>query len=337
MLRATLKCTAMILHLSCCGLSTGYALETITLAPRVIPVGKWAEGVVFDGTSLWVVESGEGTIAQLEPDKGNVIRRISVGRRPVGMTFAKDGAIYTLVRTDKLLWQQFPKVAQGKALTDLAGCPAGLASSDKFLWVLTGPDCSSNSGRVIRVDPRGGDRSSAEILGNGQAVTAYRGEVLVAHFRGPSLSIIDEQSMAVRTANVNGSLWAITARGRNVYVGGVVSEGSAKGMVASVNPSTFQELRRHIVDQRIVVMVDDDKSVVAVGEKGKIWVFSADGFELQRFITLTTGSFEPKAALIRGENLYLSSGRQQGENGAVLIVAGWRPGAAPAPPPGQLR
>jgi hypothetical protein len=41
-------------------------------------------------------------------------------------------------------------------------------------------------------------------------------------------------------------------------------------------------------------------------------------------IALTTGVFDPKAAAINGENLYLTNGKPQSQNGEVLVLSGWR-------------
>src|ERR1700761_8002443 len=73
--------------------------DSITMTPRVIQVGKWAEGIAFDGTSVWVAESGQQSIAQVDPGRGTITRHVTVGRLPVGMTAYKDGAIYALVQT----------------------------------------------------------------------------------------------------------------------------------------------------------------------------------------------------------------------------------------------
>ena len=54
--------------------------------------------------------------------------------------------------------------------------------------------------------------------------------------------------------------------------------------------------------------------------------------QLQRVVTLTAGEFEPRAATIRGDELYLTNSMPQSENGAVLIVNGWRPTAPTATP-----
>jgi hypothetical protein len=337
MSRRILAYASVAAWLALCGIGAASAQDAVTLTPRVIPVGKWAEGIAFDGSSLWVAESGQRTIAQLDLGRGSVARRITVGRLPVGMTVGSDGAVYALVQTDQLVWQQFPGSAKGRAITGLEGCPDGLASSARYLWVLTWPDCTSNSGRVIRVDPEHSDRAASNILGEyAQSLVEKDGKVWVAHQRGQALSIVDDQTLAIRKADVQGaSLQVISAGGANVYVGGSLGEGGSQGLVAAIDASTARETHRATLDQPVAVVTNDGANVVAVGDKGKIWVFSADRLELQRTITLTS-RIDPKAALIQGDELYLSSGQQQGENGAVLILTGWRPAkiAAPASPSG---
>jgi hypothetical protein len=325
----------MIGCLLLCGVPSAFSQDSIALSPRVIPVGKWAEGIAFDGSALWVSESGQRTIAELDLGKGNVTRRITVGRLPVDMRFASDGAIYASVQTDKLLWQQFPRAAQGKAIGGLDGCPQGMTSGDRYLWVLTwvGSDCSSEKSRLIRIDPRSGERSSVNIPAEqAMHLTVNQGKVWVTSSKGQALNIVDEQSMAIQQGDVKGTwLQAIAATGGNVYVGGSPANDQSRGFVAMINPSNLQELRHDALDQMVVMMVNDEKSVVAVGDKGKIWVFSPGDLKLQRTITLNV-KFDPRAALILGDDLYISSGQQQGENGAVLILSGWRPSPLPVPP-----
>src|SRR5205085_6345221 len=86
---------------------------------------------------------------------------------------------------------------------------------------------------------------------------------------------------------------------------------------------------------------DDDRHVVAVGNRGRVYVFSAADLELRRTIDMPGISFRPDAGagprsvMIQGESLYIANGQQFGENGAVLVLAGWRPAAMPASAPPQ--
>jgi len=333
---ALFNTTAITMLLACALPQAPAAADTITLSPRVVPVGKWAEGVAYGGGTMWVAESGQQSIVQLNID-GSVARRITVGRLPVQVTFANDGNIYTLVQTDKLLWQQNPRQVQGRAITGLEGCPNSLADGGRYLWVLTWPDCSSDRGRVIRIDPQTGSRASSGILAqNAGSLIAENGRVWITHDRGQALSIVDEQSLAIRKADVAGvSLQAITASAGKIFVGGSPGFNDPRGMVVSLDPSTAQELRRQVLDQRVAVMASDEKSVVAIGDKGKIFILAPDTLELLRTVTVT-GRVDPKFALILGDDLYLTSGQHQAENGAMLILSAWRPAprpAAPASPP----
>src|SRR4051812_4782487 len=89
-----------------CFAAPSVSADTLTMTPRVIQVGKWAEGIAFDGSSIWVAESGQRSIAQIDAARGSVIRHVTVGRLPVNMLRFTDGAIYALVQTDKLVWQR---------------------------------------------------------------------------------------------------------------------------------------------------------------------------------------------------------------------------------------
>ncbi|HLH90284.1 MAG TPA: hypothetical protein VKX28_17680 [Xanthobacteraceae bacterium] len=329
MTRPTLASVAAGLGVALC--ATLAAADTITLSPRTtIRVGKWAEGLVFAGSSLWVAESGQRTIAQIEDDK--VIRRIEVGRLPVDMLFDNDGAIYTLVQTDKRIWQQFPRDTKGRAIANLEGCPNGMTTGDTPpLFVLTWPDCSSNTGRVIRVDPKSGARSSTGMLGEmSQAIFYNSGKVWVAHARGQALSVIEPGSMAVRKLDLPGvSAWALTGSEHVLYVGGRLGENNNQGVIVSVDPATMRETHRQVVDQNIAFMTDDQDTVVAVSEKGRIYVFAAGTLQPLRTINLTTQPLGPRSVMILGDDLYVSNGQQFGENGAVLIISNWKPKAAP--------
>ncbi len=301
------------------------AQDTITLTPRAIPVGKWAEGIALSQGTLWVSESGQRTIAQFNPATGALVRRIPIGRLPVQMSVGRDGTVYTLVHTDKLVWRQDPN-APGTAITGLHGCPADMTSTDRHVWVLTMPDCSSNTARLIRMDRRGNGRAMSEPLPNwAQAIAAHRGKIWIAHANAPGVTVVDQQDLSFATLRTGASLWSIAACCDTIHLGGRVYQDNTRGVVIAIDPASLQEKARRFVDQRIAVMADDGRNVVAIGENGKIWVFAAGTLQLRRVITLAAGAFKPTAAIIRDGELYVSSGQHIGTDGAVLVVSGWNP------------
>ena len=78
------------------------AADTIAMTPRVIPVGQWPEGLVFQGEMLVVAERGQRTVAEINPQSGAVVKRWTVGRLPVGMALGAHGAVSALIQTDNL-------------------------------------------------------------------------------------------------------------------------------------------------------------------------------------------------------------------------------------------
>ena len=209
---------ASALCILCSASSSSYA-DSVTLAARAMEVGKWAEGIVLDGATVWVAESGQKSIAQVDPNTGKILRRVAVGRLPVGMATFSDGAVYSLVQTDKIVWQQFPTQQTGKPFAGLPGCPDALAAGDRALWILSQPNCSSENSVLIRLDPLTNARAISGSLGDGaQAIVATPGKVWVAAARSPSLVVVDQQSLAIQTADIKGAeMWALAANDARVF------------------------------------------------------------------------------------------------------------------------
>jgi len=44
--------------------------DELVVQPQVIPVGKWLEGIAWNGDALWVAESGQRRLASVNPDTG---------------------------------------------------------------------------------------------------------------------------------------------------------------------------------------------------------------------------------------------------------------------------
>ncbi|MEO8667582.1 MAG: caspase family protein [Bauldia sp.] len=306
--------------------ATPVVARSLTIEPQVTAVGKWAEGVAFDGHSLWVAESGQRTIAELDPDSRALIRRVNVGRLPVGMEATADGRVFSLVQTDKSVWMQAPGAAKGKRLASLKDCPQDIAVTDKAVWVLTLQDCSSADSRALAINLKTGKQAQTVWLGEwGQALAAGLGKIWVAHVRGGIVNMIDPDSLAVDNIVIDGaSFWDVATNSSRVFAGGRIGEDNAQGLIVAIDPASGREVARRDVDQMINVIVADDASVVALGLDGRIWVLSAETLAIEKVIDLTTGAFRPSDALIVGDRLFVVCQQCDGENGAVLTIAGLR-------------
>lgn len=296
-----------------------------TLVPSIIKVGKWAEGMAFDGTALWVAESGQRSIIRIARD-GATVRYEDVGRLPVSMVSAAGGRVYALIQTDQVVWQPVPDSTKGRAVKWIADCPQGLAADTQLLWVLTWPGCSSARSRVVRLDPATGAEAQTAALGEwGQAITTGHGKVWVGHVRGGRLSAIDPSSLKVDTTLIEGaSLWALATSPTALFVGGRVGHDNARGLIVSIDPKSGRETKRLLVKGLIAVMAADDDSLAAIGDSGTIHVISTKDLALRSVVTLSVGAYKPGSALIVDNKLVIVAQQYQGENGAVFTVSGWR-------------
>jgi hypothetical protein len=294
----------------------------MVVAPRVAVVGKWAEGAAFDGQSLWVAESGQRTIAQVDLNSGSILRRVTVGRLPVGMEATSDGRVYSLVQTDKAVWLQAPGAANGRRLAALKDCPQDIAVNDRAVWVLMQQDCSTADSRAVLINPQSGKQVQTVWLGAwGQALALGFGKVWVAHVVGGIINYIDAATLEANNIFIDGaSFWDVATNSRRVFAGGRMGEDNAQGLIVAIDPATQREVARQSVDQMINQIVADDRSVVAVGLEGKIWVLSPETLAIERIITLNVGTYRPSDVLILGDQLVIVSQQYNGENGAVFAV-----------------
>ncbi|MFK7903075.1 MAG: YncE family protein [Nitratireductor sp.] len=300
--------------------------DEVFLTPQIIEVGKWAEGLTHDEIWLWVAESGQRTVAKIDIAAGKVVDRFKVGRLPVEMTSFRRELFFTLVATDKII-RRHDEAGPGKVLTKLSECPDGMISTRQTLWVLTFPDCSSETSRIVQVDAINGSQLQSPVLGEWATdLVPHRNKIWVAHARAGLLTIVDDLSLNPETINIVGaSFWAIAANEKSVYAAGRVEGTDDYGLITMIDPATKNEISRTYVSQHITKLIADESHIVAVGSKGGVWVFDANSLSLLRTIKLTIGEFHPRAAIIHDGMLVLSSQMHSGENGAALILRDWRP------------
>lgn len=297
----------------------------VTIEPVVWPVGKWAEGAAFDGKNIWVAESGQRSLIALNTS-GKAVAHPKVGRLPVAVEASDDGFVYSVQNTDKTLWVKAPNESKGGIIADLGDCPQDLAVSENAAWVLSWPDCSSADARVIRVDKRNGRMRQSDRLGEwGETITVAHGRIWVGHVRGGKLSIIDPDTLVASPLEVGDmAVWDITGNGQLVVAGGRVGEDNTRGLVMTIDPQTGQGVSTRELSAMVQRVAADDTHVVAASLDGTLTVMDAGTLIIQRIITLSTGPFRPSDLLILGDQLILVAQQLGGENGAVLVVNGWR-------------
>jgi len=302
--------------------------EELTLNAMVWPVGKWPEGMAFDGEFLWVAESGQRNLAQINPSSGAVMGRVSSGRLPVGMVANQNtGEVWAEVATDQTL-VKFNRAAKGGKFASIPDYPSGIAADGTAIWVLLWVDGSNAQGRVVRYDQRSAAMSKSELLGDAPSRIARAGQWLwvnQAKLDTTHLNLLDPASLTKKqTITLNGFCPEMAASENSVFLGG--GRWDVDGLVVRVDPFTMQETaRRQLPGEFTYRMTADNEFVVAAGMNGTLWVLAAADLTILRKIRLDYGNFQPSSLLIADGMLLVSTHNGAGENGAILVLKDWVP------------
>lgn len=305
------------------------SIERVTLTPTVWPVGKWPEGITYDGQSLWIAESGVRQVAQMHPGTGRIIKRVKVGRLPVNMVTSPAGKVFSLVHTDGLVWAH-SSGGQGRRLAKLRDFPENMAADDRHLWVLTHPGGSSANTKVVRIDHRTGKSISSADLPDPNAfgIAHSRGRIWLVHGqgRGSRLSALDANTLARGgSLDVDVFLNKIVSTNQGVFVAG--GQINVSGTVIKYNPDNGQEVTRVQLPKEFVGTLGAfGKHVIAIGDAGTIWVLSARDLSITRVIKLNFEQYSARGIYASASTLFLTTQIGQGENGSVLAVRNWQPG-----------
>jgi len=306
--------------------SAPFVADDVDLPPRVIELGKWIEGVTYDGAYLWAAESGQRTVAKVDYRTGKIIERYKVGRLPIEVISTGSKDLYTLVATDQVVLKH-DRRGQQTQLAKLKMCPSGMRSAGSDLFVLGEPDCSSGSSQLIRIEASKGRQQSSADLGEwSTSLTIAGSDVWVGHARGQALTIVDRATLKSRKLALPGiEVWALAANAKSVFAGGRYEGSDHDGSVVMVDARSRKEISRFSVTELVTRIAADNDKVVAIGNEGTIWILSAGDLSLVRTIRLGTGNFKPSSVSFNDNDLIVSTGQYRGENGAVFVLSDYMP------------
>ena len=254
-----------------------WVADVVYPGPRVVEVGKWLEGISYDGGFLWATESGQRTTAKIDFQTGRLVERYRVGRLPVQVVANANGSAHALVSTDRKI-VRLRRNGSIRELARLNGCPEEMVSSDpRTLWVLASPDCSSGTSNVIRIDTRSGRQIVTGDLGEWALdIIDFGPDVWVSHARALPINIVNKATMDSQPFYLaNAELWALAKDDDFIYGGGRPKGTSKDGVVVKINPLNTSEVARTILPEMVVQIASDGKIVYALSQSGKIWLLSA--------------------------------------------------------------
>lgn len=301
----------------------------LDLTPDIFPVGKWPEGIAHDASWLWIAMSGERRLYQINPESGEIARRVPVGRLPVDLASAADGPIYASVATDRTIWEQPSKREKGRVLARLNDYPQALTTNGKAIWVLTWVGGSSGQSRVVRIDPETGKQDQSKILPRNGFDLAFSGSMVwtLHRYDGEDRCEIvglDKDTLAVQARQSFGGFMTILVAGEHGnYAGG--GQSGNTGTIVRLDPATGEETARHEGPLPIAAIATGSDYVIAADINGTISILTGDDLTLVQTIALTTGAVRPQKILVWGDQLFMTTHAGTGDAGSLVVLNGWRP------------
>lgn len=309
----------------------------ITSNPIAWPVGKWPEGMAYDGQYLWVAESGQRTLAQLDINTGQIIRRVTSGRLPTSMAaHLPSQTVYSIVATDKKVIR-YSQSGQGGNFTGLAEYPNDMATDDTAIYVLEWIGGSNASAQVVRYDMQSGASRKSDVLPQGaNKIRSYGDRVFVSLGFGEQtgIAVMNSADLSPVTGiKLPGFTSNLAVNGHAIFVAG--GKWGEYGEIARVDATlNWQETARHqIPGEFIYQLTATEEFVIAVGVQGTVRVYDAESLNLLVTSRLNWGSgdFMPSSLLVEGSALYIATHQGNGDNGTILKLPNFVPQPVPVP------
>ncbi|MFA5900381.1 MAG: hypothetical protein WC829_14860 [Hyphomicrobium sp.] len=316
--------------------SAAPAGEYVTLGATPIRVGKWPERAAFDGSSLWVSESGARSIVEIDLQNRSVGRRLKVGRLPVDIVATENGTVYALAETDNMLYAVARGAKKAGEYADVPRCADILSYADNNLWVVSNLNCSTPS-VLTRVSHLNGRTAKvADLAGGTTDMKVAHGFAYVGHMstgpRAAFLSIVDTNSgSSTASPDLPIHFPRLAANASAVFVGGApVDQNVGIVLKLSAGQSTF--VGQQQLPEPIASVGATEQYVIAVGRQGTIFVLNASDLGLVRTIR-TNASVDPHDVLAIGNTLVVvsSRGNEVASDNVVYLIDGWVPGSPPMP------
>jgi hypothetical protein len=179
------------------------------------PVGTAPVGVVFDGTSIWVTNSGSDDVTKLGLD-GNPLGTFKVGKGPSSIAF--DGTNIWVGNTGDGTITPLDASSGSRVGSGPVGGATAIAVSGTDMWVAF--TTAATHGSVSKVKPFGSPVFWTTDVGSSPSAIAYDGELLwVANEVDATVSTLHaNDGLVVGTHGVGAGPVAVAYDGENLWV-----------------------------------------------------------------------------------------------------------------------
>jgi YVTN family beta-propeller protein len=283
-----------------------------------LPVGQSPSGVAYGARSVWVANTGDGTVSRIDPRHDRVIQTIKVGASPNAITVTGDdvwvtnAGAGTVSRVNALTNTEADVIHVGNLPTAIASGPAGV-------WVANGGDDT-----IQRIDPVTGETGvPIPVGGNPDGIAVGDATVWVANSQDGTVSPVD---VATRSP---GSPISVGAGPKGMAL---TPDALWVANALDLTVSRIDLASGHVV--QTVPVGDGPNSVVA--EPGAVWVSNEFDGTVTRIDPDTgkatrrsaTGS-SPRGMAMIGSSPWVASGGFASvahRGGTLTVAAGWVPG-----------
>jgi YVTN family beta-propeller protein len=192
-----------------------------------IPVGHGAAGVTAGDGEIWVANTLDGTVSEVNPGAGMVVATIRVGNGPDAIAFGYR-SVWVANVTDNTLSRIDPGAGRVVATIPLGSSPADLAAGDQGIWVT-----SADTGRLLLIDPARNRVSRAFFIGGSLGGVAVGARSVWVADSGHTVARVFPATGRVQMIRVGGAPADIAFADGAAWVAG-----SLGGSVARIDPRT---------------------------------------------------------------------------------------------------
>lgn len=179
-----------------------------------VSLGATPTSIAAGFGSLWVTQSGAGTVSRLDLRTRTIRQTIRVGAGPSAIAVAA-GDVWVANTLDGSVSRIDPNTEAVVQTISVGGLPSAVISAAGAVWV-----ADSEDGTVTRLDPDSGGVDAVVTVGKGPSGLAYGdGAIWVTNQDAGTLSRIDARSnQLIDTIDVGDAPSAIVAAGGSVWV-----------------------------------------------------------------------------------------------------------------------
>jgi peptide/nickel transport system substrate-binding protein len=220
---------------------------------RDTKVGALPDGVTEAEGFLWVANTTDGEVSQIDPVTFNRVETIDVGAGPTGIV-GGFGSIWVANSDDRSVSRINASTRDVVSQHPVGTAPYGIASDDRWVWVTNRLD-----GTLSRIDPSG-DTVSAFAVGQVPlGVTAAAGAIWVADYEAGQVVRVDPNTgSVVERIDVGNGPTTIASDGDALWV-----VDARDGTVSRIDPASGAV--------KAVIDLHGEPGGLAVG-RGGVWV-----------------------------------------------------------------